>query len=238
MPTTFAGIALYVFALFPGLAFTFVREGHRPTARRSALRETAAILVVSVICNAMVALAAIIVSFSVPAVESTIRELLADGSMYVIAHFQIAALWALGILTATTALGCLLGSKWIHELGLKWIWDSAQVSRESSAWNTEFDTGKSTDVVLVGVQLRGGGWIDGVLHSHDNSGDADSTRTITLSGEIHHRPDATSEYRAIGGFGTAVVEAGDIETLFVGKATRDDYYALYPAFNPASSLLD
>ncbi|WP_133160351.1 hypothetical protein [Cryobacterium zongtaii] len=108
----------------------------------------------------------------------------------------------------------------------------------SSAWNTGFDTGKSTDVVLVGGQLRRGGWIDGVLHSHDNSGDADPNRTTTLSGEIHHRLVAAGEYQTIRGFGTAIIEAGDIETLFVGKATIDDYYALNPAFNPNSKVVD
>ncbi|WP_217635027.1 DUF6338 family protein, partial [Plantibacter sp. MMLR14_011] len=62
MPTSALGVAFYVFALFPGVAFIFAREGHQPAVKRSVLRETAALVFVSAVCDAIIAAAVAFVS--------------------------------------------------------------------------------------------------------------------------------------------------------------------------------
>lgn len=53
MPTTLWGITLYVFTLFPGIAYVFARNGHRSTAKRSVLQETVTFVFVSFVCDAI-----------------------------------------------------------------------------------------------------------------------------------------------------------------------------------------
>jgi hypothetical protein len=119
VPTTVTGILLYIFSLFPGFAFQFARDGHRPVAKRSLLRETGT-------------------------------------------------------------------------------------------------------VVLVGLALKDGGWLQGDLFAFDNSPDPEPHRTITLTGELQYRAPGAATLETVVGFGLVIVEAQDISTVFVAYVKKQD----------------
>jgi hypothetical protein len=222
MPTTLAGIALYVFSLFPGIAFLFAREGHRPTAKRSVLRESATIVLVSTICDLLVALVLAAASLFVPEFHRVIRATLENDLTWARDNFPLALLGMAGFLAVSTALGFALGSKKVHDAGLHQLWDSSLVERDSSAWGAAFTKFDNTKV-LLGIELKGGGYLQGYLFAFDNSADPEPHRTITLSGVIQYRAPGSTDLSPTDGFELVIVEAQDIEMIFIA------YYDVAPA---------
>lgn len=214
MPTTIAGIALYIFSLFPGVAFIFAREGHQPTAKRSVLRESATIVLVSTICEVLLALILVLVSIFVPDVARVIKESLSGDLSWSRDNFQTVAIGIVGFLGLATTLGFFAGGKAVHDAGLHRLWDNSLVARDSSAWGAAF-TKFPNAKVLLGIELKSGGYLQGYLFAFDNSADPEPHRAITLSGEIKFRPDGESKLAETEGFGLVIVEAMDIELLYV-----------------------
>lgn len=225
MPTTLAGLALYVLTLSPGLAFVFAREGHRPTVRRSVFRETATVILVSAVCDAIVAAGVAFASFFWPELFAVLRRLAIEDQPFIAGHLAALFLITCGLIVVATVLGWLAGTKRIHTLISRRAWGASLIERDASAWGVAFDLGEVTDRVLVGVQLKSGWWLEGVLYAFDNAGDADPHRTITLTGDLKSRAPASDQLNAISGYGTLIVEAGDIEYVLVG----------YEAAGPAGS---
>jgi hypothetical protein len=214
MPTTIAGIALYVFSLFPGFAFIFAREGHQPSTKRSVLRESATIILVSTICEVLLALVVVLVSVFVPEVSRVIKETAEGDFSWARNNFQWTATGIVVFLAFSTVLGFLAGSKRVHDAGLHRLWDTALVARDSSAWGTAFNKYPRAKV-LLGIELKSGGYVQGFLFEFDNSADRDPHRTLTLSGELKYRPAGAKELSEPTGFGLVVVEASEIEVLLV-----------------------
>ena len=214
MPSTVLGITLYVFGLGPGLAFAFAREGHRPAAKRSVFRETAAVILVSAVCDSIVGLFAVLVSMFWPAFAAAIRALLAGNSRWLVANFQVVVLSIVAALLLASTIGFILGTKKLNDAGLGRLWDNSLVARDASAWSTSFT--KYTDTVVhLGIQLKSGGWLEGTLFTFDNSADPEPHRTITLTGEITYRAPGSESSSVVTGFGLVIVEAQDIEVLYV-----------------------
>lgn len=211
MPTSIWGVAFYVFALFPGVAFVFAREGHRAVGKRSALRETATVVFVSAICDAIVALGVIVFAAFQPIVQSTISTTLSGDLSWIRQYFGLATVYSILTLGAATTLGFFLGSKWVHDHGLKAIWKSA-IPRDVSAWQQVLLPEQKVEV-RVGLSLKSGAWISGTLWDFDNDPDGDPHRTITLSGQIQVRAQGAGSIEALDDTDWVVVEAGDIELL-------------------------
>ena len=216
MPNNAVSLALYVFALFPGVAFAFMSEGHRPIAKRSALRETAAVISVSVLCDSVVLLLLIAVSLFVPPLAKTLEFAFQKGDAFVASNVQWLFPSLLGLLTVATLLGAVLGSKRAYEAGLKKLWTSSLVNRDASAWGIAVALADDDDKIQLGIQLKSGTWVQGQLHHFDNAGDGDPTRALVLTGELKHRPIGVADQVDVSGYGLIVVEAGEIDFLMVG----------------------
>ncbi|MWV75832.1 hypothetical protein C5C31_12270 [Rathayibacter rathayi] len=105
MPTSALGVAFYVFALFPGVAFIFAREGHQPAVKQTALRETAALVFVSAICDAIVAVLIAVASIWWVTLRARLHEL-AIGDLRWAQENPIASIF---IAVGTAALGTAEG---------------------------------------------------------------------------------------------------------------------------------
>jgi len=211
VPTSIWGVAFYVFALFPGVAFVFAREGHRASSKRSAFRETASVVFVSAVCDAVVALVVVAIALSVPGVANTITAMLDGDLSWARSNFGWALVFALLALAAATLLGFFLGSKWAHDHGMKLLW-SAAIPRDISAWQKILYPDERVEV-KVGLTLKSGAWVSGTLWDFDNDADNSPHRTITLSGDLSARSSGSEEPVPLSETDWVVVEAGDIELL-------------------------
>ncbi|QHC71786.1 DUF6338 family protein [Rathayibacter sp. VKM Ac-2801] len=212
MPTSLWEIAIYVFALFPGVAFIFAREGHRPAGKRSAIRETATVVFVSTLCDAALALVLTVLASFLPGLQELLVQLVRGDFTFVAENLVLATFSATVALILATLLGYLLGSQWAHEHGLSMIWKAA-IPRDSSAWTQLLHPDQKV-VVQVALTLRSGAWISGMLANFDDDPDPHPHRAMLLNGEILMRAAGDDEVAVIDA-DWLVIEAGDIEMLQV-----------------------
>lgn len=212
MPTSIWGVALYVFALFPGIAFIFAREGHRPVSKQSALRETATVVFVSAICAAVLSLAVAGVAVFWPEFRATVRGLLRGDLTWALENWPTAILLATVSLILSTLLGRFMGSKWAFEKGLKRIWES-DIPRDTSSWTQLFTADTDGKVVEVALNLKSGAWVSGLLYSFDNDPEPHPHRTITLTIPTYRAPGSTEAAVPLDGTDYLVIEACEIELL-------------------------
>lgn len=211
MPTSPWGLAFYIFALFPGVAFLFAREGHTPVSRRSALRETATVVLVSTICDSVVFLVVAIASTFLPDLRSVVTSLLKRDFTWVIENYLLATIVGSLALLVATLLGLFLGSKRAHELGLKRFWDS-EIARDVSAWERVLHPLEAVEV-RVGLNLKSGAWISGTLYHFDNDPDSNPNRAMTLNREIRVRAPGAAKAEILADTDWVIISAGDIETI-------------------------
>lgn len=220
MFTTLTGAALYVLALFPGIAFAFAREGHRPVGRRSALRELAGIVLVSAVCDVVISLLLLGISFFVAPVAIALVNSLEGNTDYLVEHYRPLYGGGVAAVVLATLLGLWLGSAKASALGLDRLWRS-KIDRDSSGWGIAFglgNNGKSSPrvTVFVGAQMKSGTWIQGQLHHFNNAGDDETARSILLVGHLKYRPAGSTDLLNVEDFGTIVLSSDDIEYLLVG----------------------
>ena len=220
MFTTLTGATLYILALFPGIAFAFAREGHRPVGRRSALRELAGIVLVSAVCDVVISLVLLGISFFVAPVAIALTNSLEGNTGYFVEHYRLLYIGGVAAVVLATLLGLWLGSAQASALGLDLLWRS-KIDRDSSGWEIAFglgDNGKSGPrvTVFVGAQMKSGTWIQGQLHHFNNAGDDEAARSIVLVGYLKYRPAGSTALLNVEDFGTIVLGSDEIEYLLVG----------------------
>lgn len=223
MPTSALGVVFYVFALFPGVAFIFAREGHQPTVKRSALRETATLVFTSAICDAFVALVVALVSIWWVQLRDRLHEVVTGDLSWAQDNVAPSIFIAVGAAAIATLLGYFLGSQWADQHGLSFIWKSA-IPRNTSAWARLFNDAPDDAVVDVALVLKSGGWVSGTLYEFDNDPDPHPHRAIVLT-QPRYRPEGSDTAVPIEGADYVVVEAGEIEQLhaaFVQVELPDD----------------
>jgi len=211
MPTDIWGVGWYVFALFPGVAFIFAREGHQPAIKRSALRETAAVVFISATCAAVLAIPVAIMAACWKEFRDTLVGLLRGDSSWIRDNLPLAIAISIIFLGLITGLGFFLGSRWAHEHGLKRLWQS-DIPRDTSAWSVLFTAAREDQAVDVAVTLKSGAWISGVLYAFDNDPDPHPGRTITLT-HPSMRSAGADDAIELEGTDYVLIEAGDIELL-------------------------
>jgi hypothetical protein len=223
VPTNIFGVALYIFALFPGIIFTFSRERHKPSVKRTAFRETTTVLLVSAVCDGAVFLVIVGLSFAGPEIGKVGLSFFAPWNKLDPFGVLWLVLLILGSLAATLALGWFLGSATMDGTALgKFLQSNTTlVDPNASAWGYSFTVGPDNTtwdgLTLVGLQLKSGTWVQGYLHRYDNASDGDVRRALTLAGEIKVRPVGSAiDPQKVDGFGIMIIEAAEIEYLLVG----------------------
>jgi Family of unknown function (DUF6338) len=223
VPTNIFGVALYIFALFPGIIFAFSRERHKPSVKRTAFRETTTVLLVSAICDGAVFLAIVGISFAVPEIGRVGLSFFAPWNKLDAYGVLWLVLLAVGSFSATLALGWFLGSAAMDGTAVgKFLQSNTTlVDPNASAWGYSFTVGPDNQawdgLTLVGLQLKSGTWVQGYLHRYDNVSDGDVRRALTLAGEIKIRPvGSVVKPKKVDGFGIMIIEAAEIEYLLVG----------------------
>ncbi|MEO3935045.1 DUF6338 family protein [Micrococcaceae bacterium Sec7.4] len=223
MPTEPLAALIYICLLLPGVAFIWSYEGHRSLMKRSAFRETASVVIASVASIMVVFLVHYVLGILWEPAARTLREFFLDPAKL----FRDDSQLFLGVvfldLLAAILLGLFLGSRPAdvlrRNLQARWrrMWNRGSniIEREQSGWLEAFGA-RPDDRIHVGVQLKSGVWLQGILYSYTKTGDEVPERALVLSGRVHYRAADSERMYALESFSSVVVQAAEIDHLMVG----------------------
>lgn len=184
MPSTLTGLLLFVALLLPGFVFVTVVRRERPESRPSALQETAAIVLASVLSELLVLAVFAVVHQIVPTWTPTISQLIADPRKYLAANYLLTFTWTVALLVAAC------GVAWIAAIFVR---RRPVHPSGGSAWWLLFETYCQDRDRYVGVMLDDGSYMHGTLISFNQSADDSDNRELVLMKPITYRPpNATS----------------------------------------------
>lgn len=215
MPTEPLAALVYIFMLVPGIVFVHKSEMHRPTIRRSIFRETSAVIVVSAVCFAAVALVAFIWSFFDGEVANLFYQFLTSPDALLKKDPQLLVAVVLSSLLIATAVGFSMGTKGFQS-GLDQLMGGADaINRTHSGWAEAFELYPAAEVV-VGVQLKSGTWVQGQMYTYNPLPHDDPDRSLTLTGNIRYRTQNMDETASFEGLTMLIIQASEIDFLAVG----------------------
>lgn len=233
MPKNILEAMYYIFLLFPGIAFTIAREAHRPRTVRSTFRETATVVLVSVICLGIVFSAAVFVGLASAEVRAWLNTLVIDPDSLVRLDSQKFFLILMGVLVVATAIGLFLGGKWSHDLAHRALRKIRKeetvkpIDREESTWETAMSPPKG-HYVEVNLKLKSGGWLSGQLYSSNGTSDPNDWAMNLMHAE--YRPPSGLKSFPTSDYSLTLVRGTDAEIIFVR-------YVSLPANVPKPKLL-
>lgn len=212
VPSTFVGLLVFVILLIPG--FVFVRRSERtgPERQLSPLRETVAIIFVSVICDVIVVTAVMVVWELIPSGSIDVAQLLSTPNTYVRDHYMLLWVWILAALV-TASLLALLTAGPLARLARRHTGDRSH-EPFLSAWARLFTVHPECRVFL-GCQMVDGSYIAGWLHTYSRAAVDSPDRELTLRGPLQYRPAGEIETTELTGVGTVSVSARQLAMLFV-----------------------
>lgn len=180
MPTSFGGLLLFVVLLAPGFAFVVRRETRFVPRNASVFRETASVVLASVLANtAALAIFALARAFY-PRATPDLDALVDGPGAYFKADYAAVTLWGLGLLGLATGLAAFfavppgwfvklwkhlpkwLQPAWLEELGNPIVYKSAW----DQLIHIRLDDGYTGPItVWVSCDLDDGSWVSGKLYS-------------------------------------------------------------------------
>jgi hypothetical protein len=231
VPTEPIPALLYVCLLLPGIAFIWRYEGHSSTIKRSAFRETSAVVIASAASLVAVFVIHYVLAFFSEPFRTTLREFFVDPGELFRQDSQLFFGIVLGDLALAVAFGAFFGSaaasrlqksSWAGWLRL-WKKKPATLERNQSAWNAAFERFPDHKVI-VGVHLKSGNWVQGVLDTHSRSGDESPDRAFTLVGDLWYQTATGEEAHKLESHAAVIIQAPEIDYLTVGyqRPTADD----------------
>lgn len=172
MPANLLEALFYIYLLFPGLAYVIARESHRPRANRSTFRETATVVLVSVLCVGSAFVVAVLLALVHDGVRSWLRTLVLDSPQLIRSDSQLFFLVLIGALLIATSLGWILGGKAVydftHRLQDPNYGHRKRIDREHTTWQTLL-TAKKGCWTHVTVKLKSGAMVEGKLYSYSGA---------------------------------------------------------------------
>lgn len=210
MPETVGSLIAFLLLVTPGICFELLRERSRPERARSAFRETAVVVVASVVLSG----AALGVLLLIREIQSnwlpSPRDLVRSPGAYSTEHLEL----VVRALTAHVVLACGLAYAW-HRL-LCWKRPGGKIS-PNPAW-FEIVRGNANprnDRVLVSVELQDGSGVRGLVKGYDLKPDQ-SLRSLVLAGSdsnplVTRRASTAVESRVDPGWAYVVVPAEHIK---------------------------
>jgi len=193
VPTTLVGLVLFVVLLAPGLTFVVRRAVTQPVQKLSVLRETAGLVLRSLVCDALTLLLFGGIRAVAPKSTPDAGALVEPDSLYLRQHYYYVLLWAGGLLLmacvmaltaarlqTTAAVGRITGSR-----PVRWLVPEASVTTEP-AWWVLFNA-QPASRCYVGCTLDDGTYLAGFLYTYSPDSDETADRELTLTGPIEYR---------------------------------------------------
>jgi Family of unknown function (DUF6338) len=207
VPDSFVGLVLFVALLAPGFVFLQRRESRHPARTYSALRETGVVVVTSVVINLVVLAVCLVVSAWLPAPNAD--RLFDEGTAYIALRHNRFVAWGAVALTLSCLLAYLAAAPPVVHVAFKpkamlgwpkrawkargrparWMRQHSGVTQHpGSTWTiTLYKECPDEARCRVGVDIKGGGYIEGDVVRFSPKLMEDDHRTLTLGGQIRTR---------------------------------------------------
>jgi hypothetical protein len=240
MPTTLPAVLVFVVLLLPGFAYQVGKERRGTERTTSVLRETAAVVVVSVISEFFV----LIVTAWVWSRYIDFGRLIREPRKYWLGEPETLGWWGVSLLitasVATYLVTMLRGAEipgWGHWIANKlkfqirrrrpafalarWVWRQVTYTHPStlSAWGVVFQGTKRFEVTLD-IRLTDGAYLRGRLMSHSTVGADTPDRELVLGPPIRYRAPKSKNSHAYPA-GAVIISARNIATMFVTKGPKN-----------------
>jgi hypothetical protein len=205
VPNTVLGLLMFVVLLVPGFAYTLRGERHRSSQDQSAFRETASVVVASVLADA-VALGLFAALHAVaPKWTPDVDALVDRTSAYAHQHYGQLVAWGMGLLLVAVALALLAAGFRPRR---------REHDSRVSAWTLTF-TERPGARIHIGCLLDDGSYLTGKLHTFSRSASDGPDRELTLSGPIGYRGASGKPFVTLPDVHVAVVSARRLQLLTV-----------------------
>jgi Family of unknown function (DUF6338) len=196
IPSTLAGLALFLVLLAPGLAYVLRHERVVPAQQYSAFRETLRVVFVSVICLTITGLLAAGLRWLAPSETPDIGRLVEDPVDAVREHYVQFTVWVLALIIFATLLGALAADPRVVRLlhraegtrVVRWFSGSTDTGiRSVSAWYRVFHIfdGNNPGPVVVGAQMDDGTYVEGRLFSFNATAEEGEDREVLLAAPLY-----------------------------------------------------
>lgn len=223
MPESLGGLALFVALLAPGFLYVWRRERRVPRASPSALRETAEVVLASVVGTIFALSGMAAVRATTPSITPDVGRLVREGGAYVKDDYRLVAVWAVGLL-ATACLSTfwaagpktrtvgLLGRFRPTDIGAG---NGALISPASRWWEMFREEVEDDEQVWVQCTLEDGTYLAGALGSFSTETDETGDRDLVLVGPIDYGRPGEKDTRTLGDL-SVIISASRI--MYLGVA--------------------
>lgn len=198
MPTTLAGLLIFLVLLAPGLAYSTFRASSRPVIKPTTLQELSGIALRSALFNGLALALFAVVRVWLPHATPDVGFLVRDPNGFVQEHYAQLALWGTGLLAVACALAIVSAraadDTWLSRLLNRVGFNPRGRSRQEPAWWVLFENPPEGSIVHAGCTLEDGTYFGGWVNSYSPDSDETADREMTLSAPIQFRaPGADSE---------------------------------------------
>jgi hypothetical protein len=208
IPTSLTGLFLFLVALLPGFIFLVLREQHRPSRKLSPLRETATVLLVSILSYVPVLVAMVILAFLWPSFNAGLGAAFSDLEQYQALHaYRLAGSVAASVVLAS-GIAALCGWKLVS---------NKKVDPGASAWwqiLSADGNNAPTATRRVTVFLKDGGLLVGNLKSFSRDAEEHADRDLVLQGPLLYQGPLSTKLSELDG-AAVVVSAREVQFLEV-----------------------
>jgi hypothetical protein len=231
MPTTLTGLVLFLTLLTPGFVYRRRHARDVPAYQRSALAETAAIVLVSLLADWVVGVAYALFAHLAPDAVPDLTKL-RDDPDYLTRNLLSVALWGAGLLGLATALAYGLAVvRRVDERAERPGWWWAFQAFPARHRLHEYQDSR----IYVGCQLRDGSYVAGTLLTHSRLSVDSGDRDLLLRGEIRLRPSGAAASVALPDAHVMIVSARDIVWMTVTYSRGTVLKGDVPSPTPASA---
>jgi hypothetical protein len=215
IPTTLSGIFLFLVALMPGFIFIGVREGHRPTRKLSAFRESATVLVVSVCSYIPFIVIAAAFAFWWPAFNSNLGQALSNPTSYFATHAYRSFVGLGTIVILGSAAAALVGRT--GSSGKK-------VDPRAPAWWQIFSAdGDNAPQAIrrLSIYLKDGAVLSGALKSYSREAEEHGDRELVLQEPLYFQAAGAEAFAPLDGT-AVIVSAREVQFVEVYLDVQDE----------------
>jgi hypothetical protein len=193
MPTTLTGLLLFVVLLLPGFAYLVGKERHGTERRLSPFRETVAIVSASVTSELVVIGIFAAVRALWPSITPDVGALLRQGALYLHGsqsrrgHYQLFALWGVGLLALAMAIAYAATIPRVRRVGERLTGPYPHESTVSAWWMLfeRWRKARNTEVTCI---LDDGSSVRGQFGSFNIAADDSPDRDLILTKPIYYSP--------------------------------------------------
>lgn len=200
IPTSLAGLVLFVVLMTPGLVLVLRRERTVPARQISAFRETVRVVAASTGCLLLAGLLLTLLRALLPQATVDIGALLRDPAGYTVDQHARLAWWSLAGLAIAVLVGFLAADpraaattrRFTVRPGLRWLLGTTDTDiRAVSSWSRVFgmfdDDPTGPGPVIVGALLTDGTYVRGTLSSHSPTVEETPDRDMVLTAPLQLR---------------------------------------------------